>query len=149
MYLFILESIGTAELLLVGLVALIIFGPRKLPEMMHKVGKIMAEFRKTTGEFKESWEKEAALDFKEEKKLLTQDILEDKEKSIVNSETKNQVLIPEVRDVVKEEFDFNFPEEEAKSQKKKLDVSIEKSNEKRKEDVEFVSKDLNDKQNWL
>ena len=32
-YLFILESIGTSELLLIGLVALIIFGPRKLPEL--------------------------------------------------------------------------------------------------------------------
>ena len=41
MVLFIFESIGTSELLLVGIVALIFLGPRKLPELAKKAGKIM------------------------------------------------------------------------------------------------------------
>ena len=58
MYLFIFESIGTSELILIGMVALIVFGPRKLPQIARTVGKTMADFRKTTNDFKSTWEKE-------------------------------------------------------------------------------------------
>ena len=58
MYLFIFESIGTSELLLIGLVALIFLGPRKLPQLARKFGKVMNEFRRTTSEFKQTWERE-------------------------------------------------------------------------------------------
>lgn len=60
--LFILETIGTQELILIGVLALIIFGPRKLPEMAKKLGAMMSEFRKVSNEFKETWEREASLD---------------------------------------------------------------------------------------
>jgi len=62
MFLFILESIGTAELLLIGLVALIFFGPRKLPEFARTLGKWRNEFRKTTDDFKQTWEKEVSAE---------------------------------------------------------------------------------------
>ncbi len=62
MYLFILESIGTPELLLIAVVALIVFGPRRLPEMAKKMAKTMAEFKNATNEFKSTWEKEAAFE---------------------------------------------------------------------------------------
>lgn len=65
MFLLILESIGTSELILIAAVALIVFGPRKLPEMAKKLGKTMAEFRNATNEFKSTWEREVA--FEEEK----------------------------------------------------------------------------------
>ena len=68
MFLFIFESIGTSELLLIGVVALIFLGPRKLPEMARKVGKMMSEFRSTTSEFKETWQRE--VNFEEEAKAL-------------------------------------------------------------------------------
>lgn len=68
MYLFILESIGTSELILIGLIALIVFGPRKLPQMAKTIGKTMADFRKTTQDFKSTWEKE--VDFEEEKRMM-------------------------------------------------------------------------------
>jgi Tat protein translocase TatB subunit len=61
-FLFIFESIGTSELLLIGIVALIFLGPRKMPEMARKIGKMMAEFRTTTNEFKETWQREANID---------------------------------------------------------------------------------------
>jgi Tat protein translocase TatB subunit len=73
-FLFIFESIGTSELLLVGIVALIFLGPRKLPEMAKKIGKIMAEFRVTTNEFKETWQRE--VNFEEEAKFLDLNNLE-------------------------------------------------------------------------
>lgn len=60
--LFIFESIGTSELILIGIVALIVFGPRKLPELARTIGKTMADFKKTTNEFKDTWEREVDLE---------------------------------------------------------------------------------------
>lgn len=62
MFLFIFESIGTSELILIGIVALIFLGPRKMPEYAKKIGKLMADFRSTTNEFKETWEREVNFD---------------------------------------------------------------------------------------
>lgn len=58
MLLLIGESLGMQELLLIGVIALIIFGPRKLPQIARTIGKTMAEFRRATNEFKSTWEKE-------------------------------------------------------------------------------------------
>lgn len=71
MFLLILESIGTPELILIGIVALILFGPRKLPQMAKTIGKTMAEFRSATNEFKTTWEKEAALEEEKQTNFLT------------------------------------------------------------------------------
>jgi Tat protein translocase TatB subunit len=68
LFLFIFESIGTSELILIGIIALIFLGPRKLPEIARKLGKVMADFRNTTSEFKETWERE--VNFEEEAKAL-------------------------------------------------------------------------------
>ena len=62
MFLFIFESIGTSELILIGVIALIFLGPRKMPEYAKKIGKLMADFRSTTNEFKETWEREVNFD---------------------------------------------------------------------------------------
>ena len=69
MFLFIFESIGTSELMLIGLVALIFLGPRKMPEYARKIGKMMNEFRSTTNEFKETWQRE--VNFDEEAKAFS------------------------------------------------------------------------------
>lgn len=71
MFLFILESIGTSELILIAVVALIVFGPRKLPQMAKTIGKTMAEFRNATNEFKTTWEKEVAFAEEEEKNTIS------------------------------------------------------------------------------
>mgnify|MGYP001188768311 FL=1 len=75
MFLFIFESLGTSELLLIGIVALIFLGPRRLPEIARKIGKMMAEFRSTANEFKETWERE--VDLEEERKALDLDLIEE------------------------------------------------------------------------
>lgn len=74
-FLLIFESIGTSELILIGIIALIFLGPRKLPEIARKMGKIMADFRTTTSEFKETWERE--VNFEEEAKVLRSAIDDD------------------------------------------------------------------------
>ena len=83
MFLFILESIGTSELILVGIVALIFLGPRKLPELAKKAGKIMSEFRGTANEFKQTWEKE--VNFEEEAKSLSLSSLDEEPVARVDS----------------------------------------------------------------
>jgi Tat protein translocase TatB subunit len=60
--LLILESFGTSELLLILVVALIFFGPRKLPQLSRQIGKSLAEFRKASEDFKRTWEREVALE---------------------------------------------------------------------------------------
>jgi Tat protein translocase TatB subunit len=90
MFLFILESLGTSELILIGILALILFGPRKLPELARKAGKIMAEFRGTAAEFKETWARE--VNFEEEVKALTDINLDDEIKSLSLDDADDEPL---------------------------------------------------------
>ena len=56
-----LEFLGTTELLVVLVVALIIFGPRKLPELGRSLGSAMRQFRDASDSFKRTWETEALM----------------------------------------------------------------------------------------
>lgn len=49
-------GIGMPELVLILVVALIVLGPRRLPEIARALGKSMAEFRRATEEIKEELE---------------------------------------------------------------------------------------------
>ena len=51
-------SIGMPELIIIFVIALIIFGPRKLPEIGRTLGKGLAEFKKASNELKRSIENE-------------------------------------------------------------------------------------------
>jgi TatA/E family protein of Tat protein translocase len=62
MYLFILDSLGNTELLLILAAALIFFGPRRLPQLGLQLGKSLAEFRRASEDFKQTWEREVNLD---------------------------------------------------------------------------------------
>jgi len=103
-YLFILESIGTSELLLIGLVALIVFGPRKLPEFARMLGKARNEFRRTTDDFKQTWARE--VDFESEEKQINQLNVPVTENSIqrINSAMKNEIVAPEIKEVSQADF---------------------------------------------
>lgn len=57
-----LESIGTTELLVILVAALILFGPRKLPELSRSLGKSLSEFKRASDDFKRTWEREVALE---------------------------------------------------------------------------------------
>ena len=54
-----LESIGTTELLVVLVVALLVFGPRKLPEFGRSVGQALRQVRSASDDFMRTWEAEA------------------------------------------------------------------------------------------
>jgi TatA/E family protein of Tat protein translocase len=51
-------SIGPMELILIFVVALLVFGPKKLPEIGRSVGKALREFKKTSDEIKGRIEEE-------------------------------------------------------------------------------------------
>jgi Tat protein translocase TatB subunit len=55
-------TLGGPELFLILIVALIVFGPRKLPEMGKSLGRMMAEFRKASNEFQRTIEDEVEAD---------------------------------------------------------------------------------------
>lgn len=44
-------NLGFAEMLFLVLLALILFGPRKLPEIARQMGRFMAEFRRASSDF--------------------------------------------------------------------------------------------------
>lgn len=51
-------TLGGPELFLIMVVALIVFGPRKLPEIGKSIGKMMGEFRRASNEFRRTIEDE-------------------------------------------------------------------------------------------
>jgi TatA/E family protein of Tat protein translocase len=51
-------TLGGPEIVLILVVALIVFGPRKLPEIGKTMGKMLAEFRKASTDFKRTIEDE-------------------------------------------------------------------------------------------
>ena len=57
-YFLFLESLGTPELALILVIALIVFGPRKLPTIGRTIGKYSAEFKRASRDFRETWERE-------------------------------------------------------------------------------------------
>ena len=77
-------SLGMQEIIVIFVLALIIFGPRKLPELGKTIGKGLAEFKKASNELKQTWEDEVRLD--KEKEAIS-DIV--KESTIQPSEILN------------------------------------------------------------
>ena len=62
MFALIFETLSTTELLFILVIALIFFGPRKLPQLARSMGKGLAEVRKASDDFKRTWEREVALE---------------------------------------------------------------------------------------
>lgn len=61
-------GIGSTELLVILVVALLVLGPEQLPKIMRTVGKSMADFRRISTEFQRTINTEAALDEEKQKK---------------------------------------------------------------------------------
>ena len=68
-----LEFIGTSELLVVLVVALIIFGPRKLPDLGRSLGQALHQVRSASEDFKRTWETEARLETAAHRELVPSD----------------------------------------------------------------------------
>jgi TatA/E family protein of Tat protein translocase len=55
-------SIGMPELIIIFVIALVIFGPRKLPELGRSLGKSLAEFKRASNELKSTLEEEIRVE---------------------------------------------------------------------------------------
>ena len=120
-YLFILESIGTSELILIGLVALIVFGPRKLPELAQMLGKAMNEFRRSTDDFKRTWEQEVNFENEEiiSKDKTNSNLISETSIPLGNSFSENtnstngEIIAPEIKELSGSDLQESFPKEVA------------------------------------
>jgi len=55
-------TLGMPELIMIFVVALLLFGPRKMPQIGRSIGRAMGEFRRASNEFKRTIEDEVAAD---------------------------------------------------------------------------------------
>jgi sec-independent protein translocase protein TatA len=55
-------SIGMPELIIILTIALIIFGPRKLPELGRSLGKSLHEFKRASNELKNTLDEEIRIE---------------------------------------------------------------------------------------
>ena len=129
-----------------GIVALIFLGPRKLPEMARKMGKMMADFRATTNEFKSTWERE--VNFEEEERAIRTGELSTspavaRENSILGP-APAAAEVPAIRSIDREAFEKLAP------------AAIEESRENTTTDDHHNAVDtaektdaLSDKRTWL
>jgi sec-independent protein translocase protein TatB len=91
-FLLIFESIGAPELLVILVVALIIFGPRKLPQLSRSLGKSLAEFRRASDEFKRTWEREVELETTDKEAHIAQAMLPE-DNSIMDEEHRSSAVL--------------------------------------------------------
>ena len=67
-------GIGMPELIIILVIALIVLGPQKLPDLARSLGRGLAEFRRATEDFKQNIEDEART--QEEKERLAKEAVE-------------------------------------------------------------------------
>jgi TatA/E family protein of Tat protein translocase len=97
-------GIGMPELIIIMVIALIVIGPSKLPELTRALGKGLAEFRKATQEIKES------LNVDGELKEATEDLID----SISGLDTMEDLELSDYPDEEKEQYvEFDSLEQEA------------------------------------
>jgi TatA/E family protein of Tat protein translocase len=100
-------SLGFQEILLILAIALLVFGPKKLPEVGKSIGKAMREFRKTSDEIRGKIEEEInAEEFKEIKKDIDE---------VTNIHSDFYAVDPAEDDSPKEESKAASPKENDKS----------------------------------
>ncbi len=63
-------NLGFPELVVIFTLALLIFGPRKLPELGRSLGKSIGEFKRATNELKRTWEEEVRAEEEDLRKTL-------------------------------------------------------------------------------
>ena len=93
MFLFIFEGLGTSELILILVVALVLFGPRKLPQLSRSLGKSLANFKRASEDFKQTWEKEVARESAIKEALVGEAMLPEDRSILGESHSRTQAVL--------------------------------------------------------
>jgi TatA/E family protein of Tat protein translocase len=88
----ILESLGSTELLFILVMALVFFGPRKLPQLSRSLGKNIADFRRASEDFKRTWDREASLEEPESAGVVANRALAPEQNSLLDHGKAGQSL---------------------------------------------------------
>jgi TatA/E family protein of Tat protein translocase len=103
-------GIGLPELIIILIVALIVFGPKKLPDLAKSLGKGMAEFKKATDDFKSTIQSDVSS-IENEVRDVKKDITEE----IYNPEVASQAEIQAVSESAPPELQTPSPDPAASS----------------------------------
>ena len=77
-------SIGMPELVIIFVVALVIFGPRKLPELGRSLGKSLSEFKRASNDLRSTLEEEINIEEKQVTESTSQ-------KTVANTSTDSDI----------------------------------------------------------
>jgi TatA/E family protein of Tat protein translocase len=89
-------GIGMPELILILVVALIVIGPKKLPDLAKSLGKAMGEFKKATNEIKDSMQLDSGI---QEVKTSFEDLEKELKKPVENAgSTASTEIAPGAQD---------------------------------------------------
>jgi TatA/E family protein of Tat protein translocase len=78
------EFLGTSELMVILVAALILFGPRKLPDISRQIGKGLSEFKRASEDFRQTWENEVQKEFSMKDAEIDRAMLPEEETSAAN-----------------------------------------------------------------
>ena len=99
MVLLFLESLGTTELLVILVVALVLFGPRKLPEITRSFGKSLSEFKRASDDFKRTWEREVALESVQREAAIERAMVAEPEPARISPDERGEAAADSARDI--------------------------------------------------
>ena len=89
-------GIGMPEMIIILVIALIVIGPHKLPELAKSLGKGLAEFKKATDDFQKNVQEEARKS--EEKEVPTQQVAAAEPVHVVTDPSAMQAVPVEKKD---------------------------------------------------
>ena len=85
-------GMGPMEILLIVVLALIVFGPAKLPEIMGQVGKAIGDFRRATSELSDEFNRTIQAELQETKAIVNDSTL--RVRQCTTTITGEDILVP-------------------------------------------------------